>query len=432
MRRLLLLIGLSLIFAAAIGVLPVAAEQEGSQANEVALFIDDMQFNFELAPVIQNGRLLVPFRAIAETLNVQVSWDEINRRIMAENEDNSLEMTIDSEYARLNNYECKMDVAPLIVQGRTLIPARFFSEAFGCKVEWNPDSKTVRIFSAPKAMKVLGFYALGDEKTSSWTDLFNCSYPQASKGNTEVVSDLAFGWYSLDEEGTLLTKSSTGWQRPDGWERVIKAADDYKIETQMLIHMTNREGRLSRLLNDDNAVKRAVASINKEAHLFKGVNLDFEGLGWNDSAEQLDETRADFNNFIGQLSRELRKSGLELTLTLHAPNSAYLGYDYQTLGGLADHIVIMAYDYGQSPEPVGRVEQAVEMACSSVPADRLILGISAYSETAESIVSKIGIAKRYNLEGIALWRLGLLSDEMWDCIQDNIVKREIESSQLHD
>jgi len=44
----------------------------------------------------------------------------------------------------------------------------------------------------------------------------------------------------------------------------------------------------------------------------------------------------------------------------------------------------MAHNYGPKPEPLNRVEQAVEMALVVVPAEKLVLGISAPSETAES------------------------------------------------
>ena len=67
-------------------------------------------------------------------------------------------------------------------------------------------------------MTVIGFYALGDGQTSSWTNLFGLAYPAASVGNTDAISELALGWYSIDKQGNLLDKSRTGWQRPDGWE----------------------------------------------------------------------------------------------------------------------------------------------------------------------------------------------------------------------
>ncbi|MEA1962469.1 MAG: stalk domain-containing protein, partial [Bacillota bacterium] len=400
----------------------VFASQGAEQTQEIKVLMDGIQLGFDVEPQIENGRTLVPFRRIAEALNVEVSWDELDRCVIADNGDISVRMPLDSQYAWINKSRVTMDAAPLLINGRTQIPARFFSEVFGCKVEWIADSSTVKITSPPQVMKVTAFYALGDKMTSSWTDLFEKAYPESEQGNTGVVSDLALGWYSMDEKGKLLTKSSTGWQRPDGWEKVVETAARYKMDTQMLIHMTDGKGRLIRLLNDEKAVNQAIDSITKEVCLYNGVNLDFEGLGWNDSIEELDKTQAVFNNFVEKLSLELKKQGKELTLTLHAPNTAYLGYDYETLGRVADHIIIMAYDYGTQPEPDGLVCQALDMVISFVPADKILLGISAVSETPESLINKIGIAKKYNLEGIAIWRLGLLSDGMWKVVKDNVIK----------
>ncbi len=81
----------------------------------------------------------------------------------------------------------------------------------------------------------------------------------------------------------------------------------------------------------------------------------------------------------------------------------------------------MAYDYDPKPEPVSQVEQAVQMACGLVPAHKLLLGISAPSETAQSIATKVGIAKRYNLGGIALWRLGVINDGMWETLRASLI-----------
>jgi len=85
----------------------------------------------------------------------------------------------------------------------------------------------------------------------------------------------------------------------------------------------------------------------------------------------------------------------------------------------------MAYDYGPKPEPVNLVRQAVEMAIAAgVPPEKLVLGISAPAETPESILTKVGIGKRYDLAGIALWRLGLVSDEMWTALRTAIEARQ--------
>jgi len=415
MKRLFLTFTLIIILAGNF-VLPAFAQEQ----QEIPVLIDGLPVTFDVQPIIQHERTLVPFRAVAEALNVAVSWDGDSRTVGAADGKTSVRLQIGNKTAYRNDNPITLDAPPVIQDGRTLIPLCFFSEAYNCEVVWDGPNHTVRITSPPKEMTVIGFYALGDSKTSSWTNLFGKPYPETANGNTDVVGELALGWYSLDKEGNLLTGSRTGWQRPDGWEKVLEAAKDYKLKTEMVVHVTDGDGTISSLLTDEDAVTKAVDGIMEAAEAYHGVNLDFEGLGCQDDGEQLKAVQDAFNKFVRLLARQVRAAGIDLTLTLHAPNSAYKGYDYQSLGEVADRIIIMAYDYGTTPEPNSLVIQAVEQALKHTPKEKLVLGISMPSETSESVPAKVGIAKRYQLNGIALWRLGLLTDETWNTLRKTV------------
>lgn len=418
MKRLLLMLALLVLIIG--GFAPAAAAQEQRQ---ISVSIDGLPVSFDVQPVMQNGRTLVPFRAIAEALDVQVTWDGAAQTINATDGKNTVRLQMNSNTGYRNQNPIPLDVPPLNLNGRTLIPLRFFGEAFNCQVVWDNATYTVKITSAPRQMSVIGFYALGDTQTSSWTNLFGVPYPQRAAGNTGLVSELALGWYSLDGQGNLLTQSRTGWQRPDGYEDVLSAAGSYNLRTEMVVHVTDEDGTITSLLTNQAAMQQAAAGIAAEASLYSGVNLNLEGLGYRDTGAQLQAVQNSFTSFVDLLSAQLQAAGKTLTLTLHAPNSAYKGYDYEALGQIADRIIIMAYDYGAKPEPVDMVVQAVETARAVVPAEKLVLGISAPSENPESLLTKVGIAKRYSLKGIALWRLGVVSDEMWKSLGTTIQER---------
>lgn len=396
---------------------PVLARE---QAREIPVLIDNLPVSFDVQPVIQNGRTLVPFRAIAEALNISVNWDGATQTVEATDGKTRVILQIGNKNASKNGAAIPLDVPPVILDGRTLIPLRFFGEAFNCNVSWDQDTYRVEIASGPREMALIGFYALGDSATSSWTNLFRKAYPETSTGNTDVVDELALGWYSFDEQGNLLTRSWTGWQRPAGWENVLEAAEEYNLKTEMTIYITDRYGTLSSLLANKTASLRLIEGIMEEAVLYGGVNLNFEEYGLAKDGEDLLAARQLLTDFVRLLSVQLKSAHKNLTLTIHPPNSVYKGYDYKALGEIADHIIIMAYDYGPKPEPASLVLQAVEMAQEAVPPQKLILGICAPYETAESMDAKIGIAKRYNLHGIALWRLGLVTQEMWQVLRNNI------------
>jgi len=400
---------------------PAGAGAAPSPAVTVSL--DGLPVTADVPPLVKQGRVFLPFRALAEAMCVTVSWDPSTRTVRAHDGKTALELAVGRPTAILNGAPVSLDAPPLAVSGRILLPLRFFGEAFGARVHWDSGTNSVRVLSPPRPLPVTGFYALGDSRTSSWEDLFGRPYPETATGHTDLVGELALGWYSLDAEGRLLTESTTGWRRPGGWEDVLQAAEKYGLRTAMVIHATDVDGTLSRLLQDPAAMDRAVQAIVAEARRYHGVNLDLEGLGFRETGDALAATRARFTAFVTRLAERLKPSGLDLTLTLHAPNSAYPGYDYGALAALADRIIIMAYDYGPRPEPANRVLEAVQTALRSVPAAKLVLGISIPSETPESILTKIGIAKRYGLGGIALWRLGLLSDEMWQALRQTVTPR---------
>ena len=199
-----------------------------------------------------------------------------------------------------------MDVPPTILDGRTLIPLRFFSEALNCQVNWNAQDYIVDVKSAPKSLNVIGFYALGDRNTSSWTNLFQREYPETSLGNTHLVHELALGWYSLDQEGQLLTKSTTGWQRPVGWENVLAACNRYNLKPDMVIHATNKDRLLIDFLSNETAVNNLVNSILAEVSLYGGVNLNLEGLGLSQQGEELLTIKRILLRFVNKLAHGLK------------------------------------------------------------------------------------------------------------------------------
>ncbi|KJS13712.1 MAG: copper amine oxidase [Peptococcaceae bacterium BRH_c8a] len=411
MKRLLLtVITMATILLA--GILNPALAQE--QNSSIPVLIDGFPIIMDTPPVIQDGRTMVPFRALAEALGVNVTWDGTAQTVRATDGNRSIKLQIGSHTAYRNEAPVTLDAPPLITGGRTLIPLRFFSEAFDCQVAWDG---SVKITSPPREMFITGFYALGDPGTSSWTNLFGVQYPATGQGKTGLVSELALGWYSLDEAGNLLTKSKQNWQRPEGWEDVLKAAGQHHLKTEMVVQLADGDGTLTELLTSDPAVQNSISAIVAEATIYEGVNLDFEGLGYSQTGAELEAVRESFNSYVSRLAKQLHAAGKSLSLSLHPPNSSFKGYDYQALGQHADRVIIMAYDYGTKPEPINLVTQAVEMAAAVVPPAKLSLGISIPSETVESLSAKLGIAKRYNLGGISLWRLGLLSEQMWDTLE---------------
>lgn len=148
--------------------------------------------------------------------------------------------------------------------------------------------------------------------------------------------------------------------------------------------------------------------------------LDFEGLGL---SGDIGKAKRDFNEFVTRLAQKTKASDLKLSLALHPLNGAYQGYDYKTLATVADDLIIMAYEYtrGKVPEPLDKVNEAITLALKEVSKEKLVLGISTWSENEKTISSVIGLAKRHQLKGTALWRLGLIGESSKAQIDKNVI-----------
>ncbi len=115
--------------------------------DEISVEIDGVKQQYDVMPVIINGRTLVPMRAIFEAFGAEVFWDETNRSVAASKDSVAVLLKIDSDIATLNGSEVTLDSPATIVNGRTLVPVRFVSEALGNNVDWDADTKTVIITS---------------------------------------------------------------------------------------------------------------------------------------------------------------------------------------------------------------------------------------------------------------------------------------------
>ncbi len=105
----------------------------------------------DVAPKIVNDRTMLPARFVAESLGAKVEWDgekelvTITGKNSETGEDVTILITIDSEIAKVNGKEVKLDSPAFVENDRTYTPIRFISEQLGASVEWNEEEQQVII-----------------------------------------------------------------------------------------------------------------------------------------------------------------------------------------------------------------------------------------------------------------------------------------------
>lgn len=122
---------------------------EVSVTPQIKVLLDGQALIFDVPPVLEEGRILVPLRAVSEALGAKVQWLPETRQVTAQKEDRRLELTVGSSEAYRSGPKDglieTLDAPPRIMEGRVLVPLRFLSEALGCRVDWDEAARTVRL-----------------------------------------------------------------------------------------------------------------------------------------------------------------------------------------------------------------------------------------------------------------------------------------------
>lgn len=478
--------GAALVLLSLAAVRPLPAIALPKAAPNISVVVDDLSIGSDVPPQLENDRVLVPFRAISEAIGVKIEWVPAERSIVATRPASpdgpaiEVRLWIDRPTALVNRQEQLLDVPPRLVSDRTFVPGRFFASAFGCAVEWDQASQRVLIVTPERTMNVYAFYALGNSKASSWTDLFGMPYPAAdlATAHQRFLSKVGYGWYNIDDRGQLRSDNPLpGWNKPPGWDNVLVMSDRAGLADDMVVYASDSTGRIAALLGDEKGLAALRAAIVSEADLYDGVNLDWEELGRGADATAQAVLRRRYAEFIAALSADLAAKGKTLTVTIPPGNSAFAAaYDYAALAAAAERLVLMAYDYydralPSPPAPLSKVDEAIRaLLAQGVPAEKILLGIApggvewrteptpsranplpasdvaslkarsalmwdadaqanwftyrdaagntyqVWLEDGQSVARKIALAKRYGLGGIALWRLGEVPGDVWEAV----------------
>lgn len=112
-----------------------------ASAGAVSLYVDTDLIQTDVPPTIVDGRTLVPMRAIFEALGAEVDWDGDTRTATGTLGEHTVVIQVGETEAQVDGETRTLDVPAQIIQNRTMVPARFISEAFGCSVTWDGTSR---------------------------------------------------------------------------------------------------------------------------------------------------------------------------------------------------------------------------------------------------------------------------------------------------
>ena len=289
----------------------------------------------------------------------------------------------------------------------------------------------------------------------------------AVTANTKGLNVISPTWFKLsDNEGNFTSFASSSY---------VEQAHNMGMEVWGLVENIEYKDSLDMyaILSSTTIRTKLIEGLVNAALScgMDGINVDFEQISA-DCGEH-------FIQFIRELSIPCRQNGLVLSIDNYVPMGGTNHYDREEQGIVADYVIIMGYDehYAGSKEAgsvasIDFVEKGISQTVAEVPASKVINAIPFYTriwETSDEGVSsqavgmemadeyvrahnipvewndetcqnygeytqdgvlyqvwleddssievKLSIMDKYQLAGVASWRLGFEKPEIWDVIE---------------
>lgn len=113
--------------------------------KKVKVYVNGKTLGTEVSPVVESGRTLIPFRAISESLDAVVTYDNVSKTVTVTRDGVVVKLTLGSKIATINGKTVTLDVAGKVKSNRVLVPLRFLSEALNTNVTWDTETSSAII-----------------------------------------------------------------------------------------------------------------------------------------------------------------------------------------------------------------------------------------------------------------------------------------------
>lgn len=113
--------------------------------GEKTLQVNGVPMEMDVEPQIVDGRTMVPVRFVSEALHAQVNWNDATRNVTLVQGQKWLDLWPAEPYMVVDGRRYDLDVAPMIINGRTMLPLRAISQALGLSVHWDAATQKITL-----------------------------------------------------------------------------------------------------------------------------------------------------------------------------------------------------------------------------------------------------------------------------------------------
>lgn len=128
---------------------PAVAQGTVDVQKVVDVYVNSVKFESDEPAFLDSklGRTFVPLRFITQALGGNVSWNYDTKTATVNKAGLNITMPIGSNKVLVNGNLITLDAPARLINGRTMVPLRFVSEALNAKVVWNGNLGAVYLTS---------------------------------------------------------------------------------------------------------------------------------------------------------------------------------------------------------------------------------------------------------------------------------------------
>ncbi|MEX2416454.1 MAG: stalk domain-containing protein [Paenibacillaceae bacterium] len=205
---------------------PVLSLAEVAAEKPIPVYYNDEAIQFHIDPISMQGTTLVEFRPIFEKLGFQITWNQATKTVRGYKEGLSVELQVGSLIAKVNGVEQQLQLAPMVVNGSTIVPLRFVGEAAGSYVQWDSVDRIIHLYRiSPNKSTTLSNYSTIQGRTPAdvqWVrfditkegseDIVTVyTQPEAGLVDTEIYLSDGAGVYQIEVFHSKLGHKETGF-----------------------------------------------------------------------------------------------------------------------------------------------------------------------------------------------------------------------------
>ncbi len=116
-----------------------------AMAADITVLVNGEKVEFDRQPELQNGKVMIPFRFVAEKLGATVAWEEETQTIFTSLNGSFSTMQIGNQSIFVDGKTFVSEIAPFIVVDRTLVSEEALEQSLGADVTWDEAAQTVTI-----------------------------------------------------------------------------------------------------------------------------------------------------------------------------------------------------------------------------------------------------------------------------------------------